>query len=140
MAGSLRLHFGITATDAGLKLNSLKKPSTQSLAEYGLEVSRLIGIAYEEADAGLQLRLELERFKMGINHPALQGQLLARAPDNIEDAVVMGNKFVQLMKLATPALRTVETEDPVNSEARIQPVSTTDNLAKLLEACRKEMA
>lgn len=141
IAGSLRLHYGITAADAGMKLNSLRKPPTQTLAEYGLEVRRLVAIAYEEAAAPLRQRIEMERFKSGLNNPSLQGHLLARTPESIEDAVIMGNEFLQLMKRTVPTLRTVETESSLcPEETQARPVSTTESLTKLLEACRKEMA
>lgn len=50
IAGSLRLHYGITLADASPKLNSLKKRVTHPFIKYMLKIWLLLEIPYEDAD------------------------------------------------------------------------------------------
>lgn len=136
VAASLRLHFGLTTVDAGIQLNSLRRSPNQSLAEYGLEIRRLVSIAYEDAPPALRQRLEIERFKISLNHPGLQGHLLARAPETIEEAVTVGSEYLQLLKRSAPHVREVEETKPTE---KVAAVSTSD-MAKTLEECRKQLS
>lgn len=122
IAESLSLHFGLTHTEAGLKLNTLRRPHNQSLVELGTEVQRLTRIAYEDADDNLRQRLELEKFKLGLNESGLQGHLLARNPANLEEAIRMGSEYLQLTKRTQNQVREVET---TNAQGSISP---QDNL------------
>lgn len=138
IAESLRLHFGVTAADAGLQLNNLRRGTNQSLAEYGLEVQKLTRIAYEDAPEALQQRLAMERFKLGLNHTGLQGHLLARNPRSIEEAIPMGKEYLNVMKRNTPVVREVEISERTEVQA-VQPTTATPSLSQVVMELHKEL-
>ena len=104
----LRLQFGTTATEAEAQLSSLRRDPAKPLAEYSAQVQRLVGTAYPDVGPAVQDRMTMERFKVGLNHPGLQGHLLARRPLTIDDMVRDSKEYLRVTACGPPRIREVD--------------------------------
>lgn len=141
MVDLLRLHYGLTATEAEAMLASYKRTHGVSLAEYSTEIRRLVNMAYADADEAVRDRLTMERFRLGLNNAGLQGHLLARQPGNMEDMVRAGNEYLLITKnsASTSPARVREVEDQEDVRAATSSVSELQVISKAIEALTTEV-
>ena len=141
---TLRLHYGLTATEAEAKLASYRRTQGVSLAEFSTEIKKLVNVAYADAEEPVRQRLTMERFKLGVNHPGVQGHLLARQPETLEDMVRAGNEFLLVTKssLAQGQPRVREVDDTKEEQVRQVTTDGADiqTITKAVEALTKELS
>lgn len=141
---TLRLHYGLTATEAEAKLASYRRTQGVSLAEFSTEIKKLVNVAYADAEEPVRHRLTMERFKLGVNHPGVQGHLLARQPETLEDMVRAGNEFLLVTKssLAQGQPRVREVDDTKEEQVRQVTTDGADiqTITKAVEALTKELS
>jgi hypothetical protein len=121
IAGSLRLHYGLTQTEAEARLGSLRLQTGQSLADYGAEVERLVGVAYADTPDVPRQRLTMERFRLGLADPGLQGHLLARQPGTLDEMIRAGNEYLQVTKRSGTVVKGRQVEDIEEREQELAP-------------------
>lgn len=137
IVASLRLHFSMTATEAEAKLSAFKRNPNRPLAEYSAEVQRLVHIAYADADEPVRDRIAMEKFKLGLNHPGLQGHLLAVRPDTLDELVQASNEYLRVTKTngPLPPSRVREVNDDEEPDAEVAEVASPANgESKVLKA------
>lgn len=93
---SLRSRFGLTASQARDRLAMLRHDGKQSLHALGVEVERLVGVAYQTMPPEHQTILAVEAFKRALDNKALQRHLLAVPASTIPQLVVAAEAYLQV--------------------------------------------
>ena len=95
---TLRARYGMTPREARSRLTTLRKDYKTTLQEHGTEVERLVNTAYPGHSDRQRAEMSLDQFITTLGHMALQGHLLAVAPETIEHGIRAGNAYLQLQK------------------------------------------
>lgn len=138
VADNLRLRFGLTQTEASARLASLRCRPNQSLAEYAEEVKRLVNVAYADTEVQPRLRLAMERFRMGLTDPGLQGHLLARQPDTLDAMIRASNEYLQVTRRNQPVTRGRGTDIPEEGPSDQEEDGTVEEVARQVTPTRGE--
>lgn len=92
----MRARFGISPRQARDKLGQLRYESNSSLHVLGVEVERLVDIAYPAAGQEVRNTLAIDSFTRALNHNALQRHLLVLQIESVADAVTAAQEYFQV--------------------------------------------
>lgn len=96
----LRVRYGMTEREAGMRLGQLKKDYGVSLQEHAQEVRRLVRLAYPNLDGEAQEALSIQRFGQTLGHVGLRQHLLgletAMERVGLNQLVQAGNAYLQV--------------------------------------------
>lgn len=90
---SLRSRFGVTIRQARDRLVYLRRESGQSLHELGVEINRLLLIAYPALDDATRQTMGVETFKRALDNKQLHRHLFLLDPGTVDAAVVATDEF-----------------------------------------------
>ena len=93
---ALRARFGLTTRQARDRLGGLRKDNRKSFYEHGVEVERLVRIAYPDLQAPTRLDMALDVFSRSLDNRSLQRHMLAVAPADIDSAVRVAEEYLQI--------------------------------------------
>ena len=109
---SLKARFGISTKKARDRLKYMRKTPHESVQELGMEISKLINLAYPKLDHIDRNEMAIEVFSKAMDNRALQRHLLARPPMDIPEAVNFTEEFLQVGGEAKPTrVATISDED-----------------------------
>lgn len=135
---SLRMRFGTSPAEANSRLAGLRRSKNTGLQEYATEVERLVMLANPEMPATYRHALALRTFKSTLGHSALQQHMLLAPIQTIEDAIRIGNDFLQIQSHATSSHAAVDTSEPAQQAAPVQSNKGLEHiLAKICERLEK---
>ena len=111
---ALKARFGLSPREARYRLSVLRKDFSTTLQEHAAEVERLVNLAYGDLLPDHRARKRQETFCSTLGYLPLQRHLLAVPTHTLEDAVRVGNKFLQIRpgnKWGSTNVRQIEDED-----------------------------
>jgi hypothetical protein len=135
----LRSRFGITAKQARLQLSQIQKKPKQSFHELGMEVTRLVKLAYPDQGRAFQTETALENFSRAVNHKSPQHHLLARPHDTIVEAITICNEYSQIEGGKT-SIAAIETPEPTRDTTTTQLQSMLSAMQELIHNQSKALA
>lgn len=130
--GNLRARFGMTAEQAGERLEAYRRDAKVPLAEFADEVVRLIGLAYPTTPAVEREQMALAKFKRSVGDDNLSDFLMARHPETLIDAIAAAEVYTGRHKSTAkskPVCRSVDTDGQAQVDKAVQ-----DPVLKILEA------
>lgn len=96
---ALRERYGLSLREAKARIAGLKKDSKTTLQQHGVEVERLVEIAYADIPRNLRRTMVVATFASTTGNGYLQRHLLAMPTPTLEDAVRAGNEYLQIQTL-----------------------------------------
>lgn len=140
---ALQTRFGMSVSEARMKLAILKKEPSKSLHAHASTVEELMEAAHPDLPLENKRQMTLDFFQTTLDNVYLQGQLLAVRPHTLEEAVTRGNEFLRL-KASTrlrPHVRQVEEEDETEELERpaTQPVQTSPIIPDWAKALQQHL-
>jgi len=90
---ALRAWFGLTARDARVQLQGLRRNPMTTLREHATVVERLAQVAYSDLTANGRQSLALDAFLQYINNLGLKQNLLVGEVEAMEGALKLGNAY-----------------------------------------------
>jgi len=128
---ALRARFGLTTREARAKLASLRKEPNTTLQEHGVEVERLVGIAYADLEIDQREEMTMDLFVTTLGHLSLQRHMLAVRPADLAGMIQAGNEFLQLQTGSARGRHSVQTMDEADEThqqvAPVNPVADETN-------------
>lgn len=124
---ALRARFGLTVRQARDMLGGLRRDNRSSLHEHGVNVERLVRIAYPDMLVASRIDMSLDVFCRSLDNRNLQRHLLAVAPQNMDAAVRVAEEYLQVGTTSQPGdvrLRTVDHEEETLQAHAVQKVSS----------------
>jgi len=117
---ALRARFGLTARDARVQLQCLRRNPKTNLREHATVVERLAQVAYGDLPAGSRQSLALDAFLQSINNLGLKQHLLVAEVETMERALRLGNADFQADSTCRPgtAVQQVGADDVSTSPAK----------------------
>jgi len=143
---ALRAQFGLTARDAHVQLQGLRKNRKTTLREHTTVVERLAQVAYGDLPANGRQSLALDAFPQSINNLSLKQHLLVAEVETMERALRLGNTYFQADSTCRPGatVQQVEADDVSTSSTKSavhvattaadKPTSLTTSLVRELLA------
>ena len=120
---ALRARFGLTTREARAKLATLRKEHAATLQEHGVEVERLVAIAYADLDYRQREEMTLDLFITTLGHLQLQRHLLAVGAADLTAMIRAGNEFLQLQTGPSRGRHNVQTVDELEETSQqVAPV------------------
>ena len=101
---ALRARFGLTARDARVQLQSLRRNLNTNLREHATVVERLAQVAYGDLPADSRQSLALDAFLQSINNLGLKQHLLVAEVETMERALRLGNAYFQADSTCRPGM------------------------------------
>ena len=114
---ALRARFGLTARDARVQLQSLRRNPKTNLREHATVVERLAQVAYGDLPADSRQSLALDAFLQSINNLGLKQHLLVAEVETMERALRLGNAYFQADSTCRPGatVQQVGADDDVST-------------------------
>jgi hypothetical protein len=132
---NLRARFGLTRRQARDKLANLRREPGQSHHMLGVEVQKLVRLAYPTMTANDQSVIAIETIKRSIDNKNLSRHLLAVPADTVEGVTAAADAFFQAGQINSPKIRTNINHIDTCEEDEVNAIdSTTEILTKLLAA------
>jgi len=142
-----RARFGLTARDARVQLQGLRRNPKTNLREHATVVERLAQVAYGDLPADSRQNLTLDAFLQSINNLGLEQHLLVAKVETMERALRLGNAYFQADSACRPGatIQQVGADDDVlmspattavhvTMAAADEPTSLTTSLVRELLA------
>ena len=95
VTANLRARFGLTIRQARDRLATLRKEPSQSFHTLGVEVQRLVRLAYPTMAANDQMVIAIESLKRCVENKSLSRHLLAVPADTVEAITTAADEFIQ---------------------------------------------
>lgn len=92
---NLRAKFGLTQSKAEAKLNRLRYDGKQTLFSLGQEIDKLVRLSEPGLPEVNHNRIALRAFKQAMNSSTLNRHFLAMKPDNLKEAILATEEFLQ---------------------------------------------
>ena len=148
---NLRARFGLTVRQARDKLANIKRETGQTHHMLGLEVQKLVRLAYPTMGVNDQTVLAIETIKRSIDNKNLSRHLLAVPADTVEAVTAAADAFFQAGQMSATSrnkhgLNAIGLEsDGEETQANAISNKLTDNaaveiLTKLLETVERNTA
>lgn len=123
---ALRMRFGMSTAEASSRLATVKRDPKMSLQEYAGQVEKLVNLTHPELPRAYKVEMTLRTFKATLGHVGLQRHLLVAPVFSIEDAIQIGNDFLQIGAITNPivgrqGVSYMEAEDTEHHS--VQPVT-----------------
>ena len=146
---NLRARFGLSVQQARDKLASIKRENGQTHHMLGLEVRKLVRLAYPTMGANDQTIIAIETVKRSIDNRKLSQHLLAVPADTLEAVTAAADAFLQAGQMPNTRYNSVNAfsmdsndddrtvKNAIDSKPRD---STSDLLIKLLTAVEQNTA
>jgi len=144
---ALRARFGLTARDARVQLQGLRRNPKTNLREHVTVVDRLAQVAYGDLPADSRQSLALDAFLQSNNNLGLKQHLLVAEVETMERALRLGNAYFQADSVCRPGMtiQQVGADDDVSTSpmkaavhvamaAAGEPTSLTTSLVRELLA------
>jgi len=114
---ALRAWFGLTARDARVQLQGLRRNPKTTLREHAIIVERLAQVTYGDLPANGRQSLALDAFLQSINNLGLKQHLLVAEVKTMERALRLGNAYLQADSTCRPGatVQQVEADDDVST-------------------------
>ena len=132
---NLRARFGISTKKARDKLKYVRKSPHETIHELGMEVSKLVNLAYPKLDHCDRNEMAIEAFSKAMDNRALQRHLLARPPTDISEAVSFTEDFLAVGGEARPTR--VAT---INDEDSTETVNLTQSILQTLKCMQETLS
>jgi len=100
---TLRARFGLTAQDARMQLQGLRRNPKTTLRDQATVVERLAQVAYSNLPANGQQSLALDAFLQSINNLGLKQHLLVAEVERMEKVLRLGNAYFQADSTCPPS-------------------------------------
>jgi len=112
----LRARFGLTARDARVQLQGLRRNSKTTLREHAAVVERLAQVAYGDLPSNGWQSLALDAFLQSINNMTLKQHLLVAKFETMDRALRLGNAYFQANNTCRPqaTVQQVEADNDVS--------------------------
>ena len=109
----LRSRFGITYRRARDKLDLMRKSSGQGIHELGMEISKLVKLAYPNMSAADREDMAMDRLAKVMNNVELRGYLIPLRPTSMRECLRLSDEFLQADNHGsrTPGLAAVAEEE-----------------------------
>lgn len=140
---ALTIRFGMSASEARIKLAKLKRDSRKSLHSHAAQVEELVEAAHPGLPMESRRQMALDLFQTSLDNDYLQGQLLTIQPRTMEEAVTRGNEFLRLnINLGhRPHVRQLEEEDDREpTEVVAQPVQAPSGVPDWVRDLQREVS
>jgi len=144
---ALRARFGLTARDARVQLQGLRKNPKTNLREHATVVERLAQVAYGGLPADSRQSLALDAFLQSINNLGLKQYLLVAEVETMERALKPRNAYFQADSTCQPdkTIQQVGADDDMSTSpaktavhvataAAEEPLNLTSSLVRELLA------
>jgi len=144
---AMRARFGLTARDARVQLQCLKRNQKTNLREHATVVEQLAQVAYGDLPADSRQSLALDAFLQSINNLELKQHLLVAKVETMERALRLGNAYFQADSTCWPgttkqqvradddvSMSPAKTAVHVGTAAAEEPISLTTSLVRELLA------
>ena len=137
---NLRARFGLTVRQARDKLAHIRREPGQTNHMLGLEIQKLVRLAYPTMGANDQTVIAIETFKKSVDNKQLSRHLLAIPADTVETVTAAADAFFQAGQITMTNNRNraninhIEIEPCDEEEHKINSITTklTDPTAELL--------
>jgi hypothetical protein len=131
---NLRARFGLSVRQARDRLSALRREPNQSLHSLGVEVKRLVRLAYPTMAPADCTRLAVEALKKAIDDRALSRHLLALQCDTVESVVLAAEEYFQVAGSNLKHRSTVAVLGREGPTSQTQPVENKDLMVRLVTA------
>jgi len=123
---ALRSRFGVPALEARARLQRLLQDESTPLSDHAMVVKRLAWSAYGDLPETHQRNYTLDDFIQTLNDPELQHQLRAQGVTTIDDALRVGEEYLEIKKSYTegPHAGSVVTKDPPTVRKKLDQLNT----------------
>ena len=123
---NLRARFGISTKKARDRLKQVRKSPHETVHELGMEINKLVNLAYPKLDNCDRNEMAIEAFSKAMDNKGLQRHLLARPPMDISEAVSFTEDFLQVGGEARPTrVATINEEDNIETSPVTQSILQT---------------
>jgi len=149
---ALRARFGLTARDACVQRQGLRRNPKTNLREHATVVERLAQVAYGDLPADSRQCLALDTFLQSINNLGLKQHLLVAEVETMEKALRLGNAYFQADSTCRPGMtiQQVGSDDDVSTSpaktavhvataAAKEPINLTTSLVPELLAMIRQL-
>jgi hypothetical protein len=134
---NLRARFGLSVRQARDRLSALRREPNQSLHSLGVEVKRLVRLAYPTMAPADRTILAVEALKKAIDNRALSRHLLALQCETVESVVLAAEEYFQVAGSSLKPRSTVAVlgrEGPTPNSSQAQPMENEGLMARLVTA------
>ena len=142
ITNNLIARFGTTTKQARDKLKYIRKTPQISIHELGIEIDRLINLAYPRIEQEDRNEMAIDVFSKAIDNKPLQRHLLARPPDNIAEAIRTTEEFLQVGgDIRPPRIATIYEEEEGEDKSKTKKTpDITETIVQTLQSLQTTMA
>ena len=132
---SLKARFGISIKKARDRLKYIRKTPHETIQELGMEINKLVNLAYPKLDYIDRNEMAIETFSKAMDNRALQRHLLAKPPTDIPEAVIYTEEFLQIGGESRPTR--VAT---INDDDSFETVNVTQSIMQTLKCMQETLS
>lgn len=128
--------FGISTKKARDRLKIMHKSPHESVYELGMEINKMVKIAYPRMDQADRSEMAIDTFSKAMDNRALQRHLLARPPLDISEAISFTEEFLQVGGEHRPSRVTAISDEHNSTET----ASMTQGIMQTLQAMQETLS